>query len=268
MTTYITENWALSEAVQKFCQEQGISYSVFSDNWVMRLGEGRDTHFVIGTALGCNNQASAAIATDKVAAYQLLADAGVPAVAHYLVKSTPDIGLNAVALQELLDEHGSLVLKPLKGGRGSHVGKFETTTAIQDFAQANPEDAWTVSPYIDIQRELRLVVLDGAVLLAYEKSEPPVINNLRMYNLNLGATPKDVDLAGLDSALKSIAARSLTALGLRLGAVDIVIDADGNAKVLEINTSFSLEHYAATSQQRRQAVVAMYMSVLKSLIIK
>lgn len=265
MTTYITENWALSEAVQKFCQEQGVTYRAFSDNWVMRLGEGNGSHFIIGTALAFNSQASAAIATDKVAAYQLLADVGVPAVPHYLVKSTPDTGLNAVALQRLLEEYSSLVLKPLKGGRGSHVGKFETGAALQEFALANPEDAWTVSPYIDIQRELRLVVFDGAVVLAYEKSEPPVINNLKMYNLNLGAKPKDVDLAGLDEALKTVAAKALAALGLRLGAVDIVIDANGNAKVLEINTSFSLEHYAATSQQRRQAVVAMYMSVLKSL---
>lgn len=262
MTDYITDNWALTEALQRLSQERSIEYAAFSDNWVVRLRQGKTERFAIGTALECNNQASAAIAADKVAAYQLLTDAGLASVAHYLVKSAPDIGLNAAVLQELFDAHQSLVLKPLRGGRGSHVGKFENVETARAFATANPEEAWTASPYIDIQRELRLVVFDGAIRLAYEKTEPKVINNLKMYNLNLGAKPKDVGLDEIDSSLKDLAAQALRALGLRLGAVDVVIGPDGRPQVLEINASFSLEHYAATSLRRREQVVKAYMYIM------
>jgi glutathione synthase/RimK-type ligase-like ATP-grasp enzyme len=83
-------------------------------------------------------------------------------------------------------------------------------------------------------------MLDGEVLLAFEKQEPVLQDGIPMFNLRLGAKAVDCDPS---EEIISLASNTQKTLGLRLTTVDIVELENGELKVLEVNDGFSLEHY-------------------------
>lgn len=266
MTNIITNRRALVEAVRQASERFGIEYKLFSDDWVIKLSKGERTLFVYASGLDCNGQAAAAIALDKVATYLMLDDAGLPVIPHFLLTSPSSPAPKKDQLRELFNKYGELVIKPTLGKRGQYVRKCDDVAAAVRHIQENPDiDSWAASPFIDVDKELRLVLFDGRPGVAYEKHAAPVINGLKMHNINLGATAKTVALGDVDDQLKELAATALNALGLRLAAVDIVFDATGQPFVLEINSRFSLEHYASSSADNRRLVVDFYSSTIGEL---
>jgi glutathione synthase/RimK-type ligase-like ATP-grasp enzyme len=81
----------------------------------------------------------------------------------------------------------------------------------------------------------------------------------------LGAKSKTLDVQELSDDIKRIAVDSMRSIGLTFGAVDIVEDETDKIKTLEINSGFSLEHYAATDDANRQQVVALYEHVIRTM---
>ena len=81
---------------------------------------------------------------------------------------------------------------------------------------------------------------------------------MKYYNLHRGAEAMLLPGADIPAGLADLAVRSVAALGLRLCAADIVIDAQGTAKVLEINSHFSLDHFADSSASARLFVLDFY----------
>jgi glutathione synthase/RimK-type ligase-like ATP-grasp enzyme len=265
MTSYVTKNRALLEAIQNSCKKHGIACKMFSDDWIIQLQKGRREHFIYAYGFDCNSQASAAIATDKVATYQLLADRAIAAVPHFLLTSAAQPDIDPATLDGLLKEYGSLVVKPVQGSRGESVARFNDADSILAFTAENSVAAWAASPFIEVQREIRLVVFDGSVRLGYEKHNPTVVNELKLFNLNLGTTAEAIVVSKLSRAIQDLAVQSMEAIGLRLGAVDLVFDPDGDVSVLEINSGFSLEHFALMSPQNRKQVVEFYETVVERL---
>jgi glutathione synthase/RimK-type ligase-like ATP-grasp enzyme len=267
MSSYITENRALIQAVREASAKLGIQHKLFSDDWIIQLQKNGTKRFIFAYGFDCNNQASSSIASDKVATYQLLEDASVPVIPHYLLKSVVMPEINKDLLEQLVSQYKSVVVKPLQGSRGAGVGKFEDAKDAIHFME-QVEDVWACSPFVKIEREIRVVVFGDSVHLAYEKLEPQTINGLKMFNLNLGAKSKALDVQELSDDIQKIAVDSMQSIGLNFGAVDIVIDENKQIKTLEINSGFSLEHYAATSATNRQQVVALYEHVIQAMFVK
>lgn len=269
---YVTKNRVLIEAAKRISQEQGLSYEEFSDGWVVRLrksangGEAADKiAYIFGYYIDCNAQAASMIASDKVATYSLLVDAKLAVVPHFLLRSHIMSDLDSQLLHKLFAEHHDMVIKPLKGMRGIDVVRYDDPEAAEAYIRASSEKSWAISPYIDIRREIRIVVFRGEAMIAYEKTGPQVINGLAMYNLEHGAQPQDIELAVLPEDWQLLACGAMEAIGLAFGAVDIVIDADGKVRVLEINSGFSLEHYAQSAAHRRQQALDVYLRVFGSM---
>jgi glutathione synthase/RimK-type ligase-like ATP-grasp enzyme len=262
---YVTEHRVLAEAARLASERFGLEYSAFSDGWVMRLskaGAGRSlARFIFGYYMDCNDQAASMIAIDKVATYQLLADKSLAAVPHYLIKSIAS-EIDIELLKQLFENSPDMVLKPLKGNRGEHVSRHTSADSVVSYAADAVVDAWAVAPYVDMEREIRIVVSGGRPVLAYAKSQAKVINGLAMFNLEHGATPQDITLAELPQDLSELACNAMQAIGLNFGAVDIAIDQQGRAAVLEINSGFSMERYARSSPERRQATLEVYVTVI------
>ncbi len=259
------KNRVLVEAIKVACREQGITCTFLSDDWVIRLKKGNVSHFVYGYGLDVNSQASANIAIDKVATYELLKEAQIDAVPHYLLSSPSQPEISSSSLDELLIKHKSLVIKPNLGSRGEMVARVDSVNKAIEFTKDTGVVSWAVSPYLDIKNELRLVVLNGAVMLAYEKINPQFINNLAMFNLSLGAGSKELKLADISYDLKSVAVKAMEAIGLKFGAVDIVLDEQKSACVLEVNSGFSLEHYAKSSVTAKAQVIELYKKAVETL---
>ncbi len=123
-------------------------------------------------------------------------------------------------------------------------------------------EAWAISPRLDIQKETRLVILDGNVLIGYDK-HPQDIDGLKMFNLGKGATP--IDIIPTDDMIH-IAVRAQRALGLRVCAVDIVELSDGSHMILEVNDGIMMERYSRYSKYNQQNAYKAYEAIIAAML--
>lgn len=252
------------EALRNLKQRGDIDYVSFSDDWIVEFWRGQDRHFIYANKLEANTAASAEIATDKVGTYQILTHHHIPALPHYLLTTPVAPSADTSYLENLFQQHDELVVKPTFGSKGQDIHRCARVPEALAIVQDQRITSWSASPFIDIQREVRLVILDGRLALAYEKQNPVIVLGLKMFNLHLGATAKRLDASEIDSSLTEIARQAMQAIGLTLGAVDILIDEHGKPHILEINSNFSVERFAASSPENRQEVVAFYEQAITS----
>jgi glutathione synthase/RimK-type ligase-like ATP-grasp enzyme len=265
MADYILGNRAIIAGIKHACEKYSIDYASFSDEWILRLTYGNERQFVLGYNFDCNSQAAAAIARDKAATYDLLKESGVASMQHKLL-STPDSPVPSRAiLEEMLAHHESVVVKPVLGSRGENVARFWTADEAMCYMERSNIPSWASSPHVAIVSETRLIVLDGVVGIAYEKTNPREIEGLKMYNLHLGADAKRLAVCDLETDMVAMAKAAMDAIGLRLGAVDIIRDANGLMSVIEINGGFSLEHYAKQYPEHRNEVELFYENLTRCL---
>lgn len=263
-TDLLTHSTILA-AIRNLEQAGLLTYRAFSDDWIIQLRRGDATRHILGYMFDLNSQVAAAIATDKVGTYELLHASGVAAVPHVLLTAPTMPQPDESLIQNLLACEHALVVKPTQGSRGRDVYLCTDTAMVQKLVGRTDISSWTASPWVDITRELRLVLLNGEVGVAYEKFDPVTVNGVRMFNLNLGAHARRVAPDSLEPALQQLAANAMQAIGLDLGAVDVVFDAEGTPSVLEINSGFSIEHFAAMKPAHYQEAVAFYERLIRGL---
>lgn len=237
--------------IKELCQEKNIRFEAFSDDWILRLTKNDNSHYVYGYHFGLNNGASVEISNDKVATYQLLDTAHIPAVPHLLAstRATQHDSWSSHA-----SEWESFLIKPTHGGGGRGIRLFDTIESAKSVMNELAEQDWCVSPFLAINKETRLVMLDGAVVLAFEKQGPVLQDGVPMFNLRLGAKAVNCEPS---EEIVALAKNTQKTLGLRLTAVDIVELENGESLVLEVNDGFSLEHYMkhdATNQHNARRV--------------
>ena len=126
----IIYNRTIVETVRRAAERHGIAYTTYSDDWIIVLEKNGRRHIICGYAFGINTDAASSLADDKVATYQLLEAAGLPAIPHYLLSTVVDPGVDTSMLSALLSEHSDLVIKPLKGSRGDLVARLHGLTPI------------------------------------------------------------------------------------------------------------------------------------------
>jgi hypothetical protein len=245
-------------------KEHGIDFQAFSDEWVLRLQRGDTTKWVVGYKFDINQSAAGELAQDKVAAYAALHAAGLAAIPHYLVRSLPHELIHVRELHDLLDGL-SVVAKPLEGTGGRDVVRLGSIADALDMIRESGEPAWAVAPHYNLQAEYRLIMLDGALLLAYEKTLPALRGDLKLFYLSYGAVAVDIADGELLAGLRSIAGRVMKATALRLAAVDIVRLPDGALQVLEVNDGISVEHYARQSPENRERGIRVYEAIVAAL---
>lgn len=253
---YIVDRW-MPGVIKEICERRGVAVRMFSGDWLIRLSWGDKKSFVIGYKFGLNDSAAASIAQDKVATYALLQAAELPAIPHILARTKA--ADNATWKREFGDV---FVVKPLIGTSGHGVSMFHSADEAEVWMRDTGIEAWAVSPFVDIEREIRFVLLDDTCLLAYEK-QPATVQGLKMFNLGKGAVPRDIQP---DNEMVALAQAARQALGLRLCAVDIVVLADRSCRVLEVNEGVMMEHYMRVSEQNKQRARAVYEAIIEATI--
>lgn len=242
--------------IRDICKARGIELRTYSDDWVLELTKDGATKRVIGYKFGLNDAASSGIAGDKVAAHLILKEAGLPSVPHVLLR------VRTSSVPDVLRKWDKIVVKPLDGSGGYGVTLFDRLDDAVDWIGSTDIQAWAAAPFIDIKREIRLVLLDQEALIVYEKQSVER-DGLRMFNLGLGATPKDIVP---DDELLALAAKAQAALGLRLSAVDVVETVSGERQVLEVNSGFMMEHYARFSPEYKQRTIEAYTAIVDAMM--
>jgi glutathione synthase/RimK-type ligase-like ATP-grasp enzyme len=185
----------LVEVIERYCAGRGIALDIRADGWLLVLDHGSQRRLMLGYDLGLNSSVAHRIASDKSAAAELLALSGIACVPHAFFLG-PQAGPRAplAPMLRLLDTHPEgLVVKPNEGTSGRLV--FRVTTrdglarAVDAIFTANMNVA--IAPYLPIDDEVRVVLLDGAPLVVYAKQRIAVIGDNRhtFRELALAATP-------------------------------------------------------------------------------
>lgn len=170
--------------INKICSENGIVLESFSYDWIFRLSKnGKVTH-IFGYQFENNPATSQLICADKCATSDILLFNDVPAVKHDFFMSPTNINYVGVSgnwerILELLKKFGKVVCKTNEGsGCGSVYlvsNQFELERASHKIFSHSRTMA--ISPFYKIEKEFRVVILDGKIMLMYSKNIPFVVGN-------------------------------------------------------------------------------------------
>lgn len=248
----------LPELLREVCHELGFHYRAFSDDWVIEITNSGRTRRVIGYKFDNNAAAAASIAQDKAAAYEVFSIYGVPAVPHYLVREAAGTFTVPSRLSE-----GDVVVKPLMGTGGRGVRRFASSHQAEQHMTETFGEAWAVSPYYAIDREVRIILLDTIPLLSYEKVVSSEHDGMKYFNLGRGATAREF---APDNELRQLAVAAVKALGLRVAAVDCVQLTTGEWLVMEANDGIMMEYYGRMSPTHRQHAIDVYRHIVTAMM--
>jgi glutathione synthase/RimK-type ligase-like ATP-grasp enzyme len=231
-------------AIRHYCARHDIAVEVRSGGWLIAMRRGAQRHFAFGYDIGLNSAIAHRLANDKSATSEVLALSGVPCIAHRLFLN-PRLGAHVAgpgwreAMLALLAQHPQgVVVKPNEGTAGRSV--FRATT-VEDLDSAVNEVfamslGLVISPYIEIEEEVRVVLLDGAALVVYSKQR----GSDWRHNLDLGAQPQLLERGEIRDACATMATEAARAIGIAFASIDLV-RVDGAWMVLEINSGVMME---------------------------
>jgi len=243
----------------EICQEEDIEIRSFSDFWGHKLYRKGLSCFIVGYQFPLNLASSKEIAQDKVLTYQMLEASHIPAVPHYFIPSSPYMDPDAIPAPEfpaeLLKRDGVMVLKDNYGTGGVEVFRVYSLAEYEDtLSRIHVRSrAAALCPYVDIQEEYRVVMLDHEPQLIFRKERQKVLNengeevlaNWR-HNLGQGAVPVVVEEENLRQQLAALAQKVTETLHLRFCSVDLVSSKEG-LQVLEVNGGVMMENFAGTN---------------------
>jgi glutathione synthase/RimK-type ligase-like ATP-grasp enzyme len=196
------------------------------------------------------------------------------------------------------------VLKPIRGTGGNGVYRAtnckEVESSILDLFQK--DYGLVVSPYINIAREIRVVVLNSEIRLIYEKKRPSVTGDGKStvielavsssksvarsmsptelaripsigeqvpiewrHNLGHGAEPIIMTDDLRMPEIHDMALRACLAVGIRFCSVDIIEDEkDGKLMVLEINAGVMMDSFITAGDTQRNIAKSIYTDAIIS----
>ena len=170
--------------LREICGEQGIACAAFCGDWVFRLKKNGRAALIFGYNFGINGSVAAKICDDKCAASELLLHSGIPAAEHHFFMAPGNLHYvgedgNWGLLTGLLERHGALVCKTNDGTGGNCVFLVRSQAQLEDaalkiFRQAR---AMAVSPFYEIRKEYRVIVLCGEAKLLYSKNIPALVGD-------------------------------------------------------------------------------------------
>ena len=218
------------DAVKRYCSDHGIAVDIRSQGWliIMRRGskerpnERLKTRFTLGYDIGLNSAMAHRIANDKSATAEVLALSGIDCIPHTLFLN-PRLSAHSPpqgswqAMLRLLDEHpGGLVLKPNEGTSGRSVFLAASRPALElavDRIFAS-HLSLAVSPYVEIEDEVRVILIDDVPAVVYRKDRPSVTGDDKhsLLELALAATPADRHLTVLPGLLTDLGRAELDAI--------------------------------------------------------
>jgi glutathione synthase/RimK-type ligase-like ATP-grasp enzyme len=203
--TLANKERALVSLVREIASEGGYKLSTFSQDWILRLEKDGRARHVFGYNFELNSATAQLLAADKAAISDLLEDKGVPHVEHRLFLHPDLAGYvssegNWPAMLEYADRVGfPLVVKPNVGTGGEDVGRVNNAAELEASVLAlfQKHRALALSPFLDIEQEYRLLMLDDTCELAYSKRRPQVVGDGQSTLLEL------IEKLNMDGALSS-----------------------------------------------------------------
>ena len=189
------------DALRRYCAGRGIEFEIRSEGWLIVMRRGSKRYIAFGYDLGLNGAVAHRLANDKAATAEVLEISGVPCIPHTLFLSpelneyVPALG-TWEAMLGLLDRHArGIVVKPNEGTTGRSVfmvsSKPRLELAVNRIFASHLSLA--ISPFVDIDDEVRVVLIDDRPLVVYSKNRPSIIGDGKhsLLEMALAATPPE-----------------------------------------------------------------------------
>ncbi len=278
--------------LDEICQEKNIKQTMLSFDWIRELKKEEKVHHVIRYQFDLNSANAYQIAKDKYATYVILKENNVPVIRHEMIFN-PVTRKNYFEenyekkIQQILNDYDKVVIKANDSSQGKEVycssNIVDAKKIIQKHFQLG-KDSMSICPYVEIDYEYRVIVLDEDVLYVYKKKKPYVIGNgndtLRQliqnkygescditvneeldmkqvpefgreiciswkHNLSNGA--EAVIISKEDEYLpqiKEIAILAAKAIGIRFASIDIALTSTKDLTIVEVNGSVCMNKFA------------------------
>jgi glutathione synthase/RimK-type ligase-like ATP-grasp enzyme len=210
------------DAVKRYGAEHGLDVELHAGGWLILMRQGEKRRLAFAYDLGLNSAVAHRIANDKSATAELLSLSGIACVPHTLFLN-PQFGAYVPssgsweAMLALLRQHpNGVVVKPNEGTSGRSVFLASTRLALElavnrIFAS---HGGLAISPYLDIEDEVRVVLLDGAPLIVYSKSRATVVGDRQrsLLELALATLPEQQRSAALPGMIADLDKAALDAI--------------------------------------------------------
>lgn len=262
---------SFSGIIYQICQEEGIKMQLLCNNWIKRLEKNHTVKYITGHKFGLNSQSAGLIADDKYSTYSTLEYAGIPAVEHVIMYDFANSqsyakGRNSlVYVKDYFENHSKhIVIKPACGSGGQQVYQVtdeqKLLPTLIDIFSNHPTAC--LSPFYEIRKEYRVILLDQEARLAYQKSLPNQKN--WKFNLQQGAQATAIPKEKLNSILP-IARLAAEKLDLRFCSVDIIETAETEYLVLEVNSGVMIDNYLQQHPDQLDLVKAIYRDAVRKM---
>ena len=172
--------------LNEICQEKDIKQNLLSYGWIRELKKEDKIHYIIRYQMDLNSTNAYRIAKDKYATYTILTENNIPMIEHYMLfspftRSAYFDNNFMVSLQQMLEKsHHKIVIKANDSSQGKDVycasNEVETEKIIHKMFEEN-KDSVSICPYVEIDYEYRVIILDGQVLYVYKKRKPYIIGD-------------------------------------------------------------------------------------------
>ena len=163
---------------------------------------------------------------DKAMTSFLLKKNGLPTLDTWVTESSEiarEVAANAI------DEHGSVVIKPLFGSQGKGVTRITSMTEFEQFQPVN--QVYYLQSYVrpegQTYRDWRVFVIHGKAIAAMQRTSRHWVTNR--------AQGADCEPIQPDIYLKDLAEKAASALEVDYAGVDLMRDATGRWWVSEVN---------------------------------
>lgn len=250
------------QAIRRYGESHGIEIDVRAGGWLIAMHRGDMRRFAFGYDIGLNSAIAHRLANDKSATSEVLSLQGVACIPHHLFLN-PKLGEAIVGrgwretmLRLLHDNPQGVVVKPNEGTSGRSVFKVTTEAELGQAAEAvfSMSTGLVLSPYVDIEDEVRVVLLDDDPLVVYSKQRTADWR----HNLDAGATPVLLDDGEVRTGCVKLAVEAARAIGIAFASIDVV-RIGGCWHVLEINSGVMME---ALAKRHPNLVQATYDAAL------
>ncbi len=251
-----------NQLIDQICAKLGISVQHISNDYLSVLSEGDEERHIWGFKFDLNTAASALVADDKFATFDLLNAHQIPVVEHRLIY--PDSNLASYAqnfrgsdyAQRIFEQFSNhVVIKRNHGSLGLGVVEAKTPAELRSALREvfRQDDSASICPFYDIKKEYRVIILDGEVQLAFAKEKQ---NDWR-FNLHYGAKATQIPAEKYQNVI-DLALKTAKIMNLRFCSVDIIDPTDEKLRALEVNSGVMALGYLAQHPEDEAKIFAMY----------
>jgi len=183
--TLANKERALVSLLREIAAEKGLQLTTFSQDWILRLQKGSVSRHIFGYNFEINSATAELLAGDKSAISDLLENIGLAHVDHHLFLHPQLAGYvsssgNWPEMLAYAEDIGyPLVCKPNVGTGGEDVDRIDNGAELEQnvLTLFQKHRAICLSPFLEIEQEYRVLMLDDECELIYAKRRPHVVGD-------------------------------------------------------------------------------------------